>query len=338
MKISKLEVFRPRGHAVLKIATDEGAVGWGEADAISPEAFARAESTLRGQDPSAYDVLTRKLAGDAVQAAANMALLDLAGKAAKVPVFQLLGGPTRNKVRALARAQSANDIEALMKDGHRAFLLPVELPKAITSRPKMNAGIAASFAELRKRFGDGFDFVPDGGNRLPSAEASDLAVALEELRPLWFNEPCRESNGDVLKRISSESSTPLGLGSGMVDASGTQDLLREGVVDVIRLSLGKLGITPIRRAAALAETYYVAVAPAHSSGGPIASAASLHLAASLPNFFIQEIPGLSGDDRRRRGELVGAAIETVRDGYMSLSNKPGLGIEVNENLLRRMSQ
>lgn len=321
---------------MLKLSTDEGAVGWGEADSISPEAFTRAEGILRGQDPSAYDVLTRKLAGDPVQAAANMALLDLAGKAAKVPVFQLLGGPTRNKVRALARVSDSNAIEALLKEGHRAFLLPVALPTAITSRPKTNAGIAASFAALRQRFGENFDFVPDGANRLPSAEASDLAVALEPLRPMWFNEPCRESSGDVLKRISAESSTPLGLGTGMVEASGAQNLLRDGVVDVLRLSLGKLGITPIRRAAALAETYYVAVAPAHSSGGPIATAAALHLAASLPNFFIQEIPVPQGDAKQRRDELVGGAIEKVSEGYMSLSTKPGLGIEVNESALRRM--
>ncbi len=336
MKISKLEAFRLRGHALLKLSTDEGAIGWGEADLITPEAFAKAEAVLRGQDPSAYDVLTRKLAGDPVQAAANMALLDLAGKAAKIPVFQLLGGPTRNKVRALARVQNANDIEALMKDGHRAFLLPVALPTSITSRPKTNEGIANSFAELRKRFGEKFDFVPDGRNSLPSAEASDLAFALESLRPMWFNEPCRESSGDVLRRISSESSTPLGLGTGMVEASGAQNLLRDGVVDVLRLSLGKLGITPIRRAAALAETYYVAVAPAHSSGGPIATAAALHLAASLPNFFIQEIPTPTGEAKQRRAEITGAAIEKVTDGYMSLSTKPGLGIEVNENALRRM--
>lgn len=336
MKISKLEVFRPRGHALLKVLTAEGAVGWGEADAISPAAFAQAESVLLGQDPSAYDVLTRRLAGDAVQAAANMALLDLAGKAAGIPVFQLLGGPTRHKVRALARVNSTNEIEDLLRDGHRAFLLPIQLPTSISSRPNTNAGIASSFAALRQRFGEGFDFVPDGQSALPSAEASDLAFALEPLRPLWFNEPCRQSSLDVLKRISSESSTPLGLGSGLQDPSGTQNLLRDGVVDVLRLSLGKLGITPIRRAAALAETYYVAVAPTHSSGGPIATAAALHLAASLPNFFIQELPATRGEARQMREELVGAPIERVQDGYCSLSTKPGLGIAVNENVLRRM--
>ena len=101
---------------------------------------------------------------------------------------------------------------------------------------------------------------------------------------------------------------------------------------------GRLGrrITPIRRAAALAETYYVAVAPANSSGGPVATAAALHLAASLPNFFIQEIPALRGDEKKRREELTGGPMEKVSEGYMSLSTKAGLGIEVNENALRRM--
>jgi galactonate dehydratase len=338
MKITKLEVFRPRGLSILRIDTDEGPSGWGECLEITTPALERAETSLRGQDPTRYDVLTRQLAGDPVAAAVNMALLDIAGKAARVPVFQLLGGPTRHKVRALARIENPNDIEALSAQGHRAFLLPIKMPASITSRPRTAANIVAGFEALRKRWGDSFDFVPDGAHSLSSAEANDLAVAFEPLHPLWFNEPCRDANQDVLKRIASESSTPLGLGARFNDPSSAQDLLREGIVDVLRLAIRRLGITAIRRAAALAETYYVAVAPAHGHGGPIATAAALHLAASLPNFFIQEIPAAQRNTQTLRDELVGGPLEKVTAGYLTLSTKPGLGIEVNEQALRRIAQ
>jgi len=113
--------------------------------------------------------------------------------------------------------------------------------------------------------------------------------------------------------------------------------LGDGIVDVVRMDLHKLGITPLRRAAALAETYYVAIAPFHT-GGPVATAAAKHLAASLPNFFIQELPAvLEREERQLRDALVGGGVETVSDGYLSLSTKPGLGIQVDEALLRRMT-
>ena len=117
-----------------------------------------------------------------------------------------------------------------------------------------------------------------------------------------------------------------------------QDLLREGIVDVLRPSIQRDGISGIRRIAAMAETYYVAVAPNHD-GGPIGTAAALQLAAALPNFFIQNIPSPADDrDRKMRAELVSQPIETVRDGYLSLPNTPGLGITVNESALEKYKE
>jgi galactonate dehydratase len=94
----------------------------------------------------------------------------------------------------------------------------------------------------------------------------------------------------------------------------------------------------IRRIAALAETYYVAVAPNHE-GGPVATAAALHLAASLPNFFIQHVPlPASEEDRRMRAAIVKQPVETVRDGFFALSSSPGLGIDINEDALERYKE
>ena len=343
MKITALEAFdvrepaTGRTYAVLKATTDQNSVGWGEAAHISRAALAKARAVTSGQEPSRYDVLTRQLSGDPVSAAVNMALLDLYGQEAKAPVFQLLGGPTRFKVRAMTTLAKPADRAALWDQGHRAFLVPVALPSTITARPKIIEGIASQFAALRSA-SENLDFVADGLAALPSAEAADLAVALEPYHPLWFDRPTREPNDEVLGRIAAESTTPLGLGHHLAEISPVQNYLRQGICDILRLSLNHLGITPLRRAAAVAEPYYTAVAP-HHTGGPIATAAALHLAASLPNFFVQEVPpALDRETRQLRDDMVGGPIEAVKDGYFALTTKPGLGIRVNESLIRRLAQ
>lgn len=323
-----------RAYSLLQIKDSSGQSGWGEANQLTPAALVSARQILNGQDPSRYDVLTHHLAAEPLSGAVNMALLDLLGKQSKAPVFQVLGGPTRNKVRALTGYH-----EQAIDQGHRAFVVPVELPKDITSRPRLIAAIVNRFETLRKRHGDNVDFVADAMGLLPAAEACDLAAALEPLHPLWFDQPCRTLNSEVLARMTTESATPIGLGRDLDQTGPLLNLLRDSVLDVVRLPIGRLGITPIRRAAALAETYYVAVAPYHHSGGPIATAAAIQLAASLPNFFIQQMPlVLDPEDRKMRDELTGGPIETVKDGYFSLSLKPGLGIEVNEAAVRRYAQ
>lgn len=344
MRITALDAYplrespSNRAYTLLKVSTAEGISGWGESISITPSSLARARSVIVGQEESRYDYLTRQFAGDPFSAALNMALLDLAGKRSNVPVFQLLGGPTRNKVRAITHLEDDAALDTLLAQGHRAFLTPVEAPRTITSRPQTIAAITDRFATLRRRAGEGVDFAADGQNRLPAAEASDLAVALEPFHPLWLEQPCAEANIAILQRISSESVTPLGFGKHMNEIGEIQRLLREGLVDIVRFPISVLGITPLRRAAAIAETYYVAIAPYDASGGPVATAAALHLAACLPNFFIQQVPAVTNAaEQRLRDDLAGSAIETIKAGYAGLSMAPGLGININESLLRRLS-
>src|SRR4029434_4660854 len=139
---------------------------------------------------------------------------------------------------------------------------------------------------------------------LTAGDAGSVAASLEAFHLLWLNEPCPATNLKTIHKISDETVTPLGFGRDMREASAFQDLLREGVVDVLRPDLHRYGISRIRQIATMAETYYVAVAP-HLDGGPIATAAALHLAASLPNFFIQQIPfPKAEEDRRMRAALI----------------------------------
>jgi galactonate dehydratase len=188
---------------------------------------------------------------------------------------------------------------------------------------------------LRVAAGEGVDFVLDGAQKLSPGDASSVAEALERFHLLWLDEPCPLSNLAAVRKITDENVTPVGFGRHIHQGGEFQDLLREGAIDVLRPDIGQNGISQIRRMATIAETYYVAVAPYHD-GGPIASAAALHLAASLPNFFIQQFPMPADEkDRQMRAELTSANIEEVRDGYAPLLTGPGLGIKVNQEALKR---
>jgi galactonate dehydratase len=182
------------------------------------------------------------------------------------------------------------------------------------------------------------NFVLRGAGTLMAGDAAAVASSLERFHLLWFDEPCPVTNLSTIRKIAQEVVTPLGFGRDVTSASVYQDLLREGVVDILRPSIQRDGIVAIRRISALAETYYVAVAPNHD-GGPIGTAAALQLAASLPNFFIQNVPTPQDErDRRMRSELVAEPVETVRDGFLSLPAAPGLGITVNESALEKYKE
>jgi galactonate dehydratase len=265
-----------------------------------------------------------------------MAMLDVVGKFAGAPVYQILGGPTRNQARALARVDGITDdavlaaVQQARAAGHKAFLVPVPASRALNHSATLVNATRKRLDRVRSLAGAGCDFVLDGAGRLTPGDASTLAAAFEGFHLLWFDEPCSPSSLSAAYKIASETVTPVGFGRFASEAGTFQEMLRSDAVDVVRPDLSKHGITRIRRISALAETYYVAAAPFHD-GGPIATAAALNLAASLPNFFIQQVPyPAAEEDRRMRARLAGDATETIRDGFLQLPRGPGLGIHVDE--------
>ncbi len=329
-----------RACTILEIKTKTGLIGYGECPSAPPESLALAKQAATGLPATSYEVVGRQLAAyPGMQAAVGMALLDIAGKFANAPVYRLLGGPTRNKARALTPVTGASDADlvAAMKRahaaGHRAFLVPTPTPAAANQGQAFVRATRARLEALRAEGGPDVDFVLDGAGRLSPGDASSLAAALERFHLLWFDEPCRISNQAALHKISSETVTPVGFGR-RVHQSGTfQDLLREQTIDVLRPSLAMNSLSQLRRMAALAEPYYTAIAP-HHEGGPIATAAALHLAASLPNFFIQQLPFTEApEDRAMRASLGGASLEKPVDGFLSLPTGPGLGITLDRAVL-----
>lgn len=335
------EPISRRSYTIVEIRTKGGLSGYGEcASPISPESLQAAIPVVIGQQATSYEVIGRQLATyPGLQAGVVMALLDIAGKHVKAPLYQLLGGPTRNKARVIATLSGSTDAELAAsmsrarQAGHRAFVIPAPTPQAANQGQAFVKAARARIESLRAQGGPDVDFVLDGGGQLTPGDSASLATALERVHLLWFDEPCRISNLAALQKIASETVTPLGFGRRVHQSGAFQDLLREQVIDVLRPSLALNSLSQLRRMAALAEPYYTAIAPFHD-GGPVATAAALHLAASLPNFFIQQAPFVEApEDRAFRGRLGGETLEKPTDGYLSLPTGPGLGIVIDRGAL-----
>jgi galactonate dehydratase len=339
------EPVSERGYTIIKIRTASGMVGFGECAPLRSSEFAEAKRLITGKPVTSFNVTASLLSNcTTARAALNIAMLDVVGKACKVPVFQLLGGPTRHKVRALAQLSGdtetdlINSMNKLKGIGYKAFIVPIP---AVINRNQGQAYVLATrkrLEALRTAGGEDVDFVLDGASLLSAGDAQMISAEIEKLHVLWFNEPCPPSSLGVFRKIAAESVTPIGLGKSVTEGGSVLDLLREDAVDIIRPDIGLNGITQIRRMAAIAEVYYVAVGPVHN-GGPIGTAAALHLAASIPNFFIQEMPFPEAEeDQAMRLSLTTEPVEVIQEGFAVLPTGPGLGINVNEQNLEKYKE
>jgi galactonate dehydratase len=299
-------------YSLLRVKTRSGITGWGEC-AFDPSADLKSlESAWLGKPAHAYATIRPSTP---FAAAFDIALLDIVGKAYNAPIYRILGGPTRSKVRAYS-SETVIEIPApLARNQGKAY---------------QNRILALVDAVPADR-----DFVLAGNELLTPGDAAAVATTVERKHPLWFDEPCSHSNLEAVRKVSGETVVPLGFGRGIHDAGIFQAMLREGLIDLVRPELDFFGISGSKRIAALAEPYYVAVAPRHD-GGPVATAAAVQLAASIPNFFIQHVPmPAAPEDRAMRREIVSPDIETTRDGFLPLPKSPGLGITVNESALEK---
>jgi len=303
----------------LRVKTRSGLTGWGECASAAEQDAKALEKEWTGRPATLYAAIDRAspLAG-----ALDMALLDILGKSCRAPVYRVLGGPTRHKVRAFT-------------DSNAAEFSAVNVPAPRPASRNQGKAYENQVQALLKQLPDDRDFVLSAHGSLTPGDAASVAQAIESSHPLWFDEPCAVSNLETVRKISGETVTPLGFGRSIGDAGVFLALLREGLVDVVRPDIAQWGITGSRQIAVLAEAYYVAIAPNHE-GGPVATAAAIHLAASVPNFFIQHVP-LPEDpkDREMRAAIAPAGLEKPRDGFLELPLGPGLGIDVNESALEK---
>ena len=334
---------------VIAVRTSAGVTGYGETAAGRDPASSAAEvssfgGTLVGRDAMASVAVLAALsdAPPRVRGAVDVALLDVRGKVANAPVYDLLAGRTREKARAMAalagesESELADQLAAAREAGFRAFSVPVLLPTDTPMRGRQFfADTEAMLRRLRQAGGD--DLVLDCGGRTTAAEAAGLAARLETFHLMWMDEPTSEISNAALAKISHDTVTPVGWGRAFVSAGRFQDLLRMQVIDVLRPDIGLNGISGTRRAAALAEAYYTAIAPFHR-GGPVGMAATLQVAASVPNFVVQEAVFTSDERESRMHEAITAGTRPkVTDGFFELPTGPGLGLEIDEVALQEFS-
>jgi galactonate dehydratase len=343
LKVTKLETFlvKPRW-LFLKVHTDAGIVGLGE-PVVEGRALTVAtavkeiEPYLLGKDPRAVvhhwqaiyrhafyrggPILTSALSG------IDMALWDIKGKALGVPVYELLGGPTRQRVRVYAHARSPEAIKQGLARGFTAFKTnPAKRrPTRYVETPAEVRYAADQFAELRHTAGDDVDIAIDFHGAISPATAKLLIKALEPYQPMFVEEPCQAQNHDVMAEIARGTHLPIATGERVFTKWGFREVLEKRAATILQPDLCHAGgITEVRLIAGMAEAYYAAIAP-HNPLGPISLAAGVQIAASIPNFLCQEQFSL--------GEGYLKTPFTVRQGYLDLPSGPGLGIELDDNAM-----
>jgi galactonate dehydratase len=343
IKITKLETFlvKPRW-IFLKIHTNAGITGLGEplleGRALTcAEAVKEVEPYLVGKDPRAValhwqaiyrhafyrggPILTSALSG------IDQALWDIKGKALGVPVYELLGGPTRQRIRVYAHAGTPEDIKKRLAEGFTAFKTgPAKKhPAHIVENKAFVDNVAEQFANLRATVGPSIDLAIDFHGSIPPQTSKLLIKVLEPYQPMFIEEPVNCQNVDVLADIARGTHLPIATGERIFTKWGFREILEKRAASILQPDLCHAGgITEVRLIAGMAEAYYVAIAP-HNPMGPISLAAGLQMAASIPNFLCQEQVSL--------GEGYIKNPFKVREGYIDLPTGPGLGVELDENAL-----
>lgn len=304
--------------------------------------------------------------------AVEIALWDIVGKELGVPVYRLFGGPTRDRIPMYAHCagggspeQFARNVRARQQEGYTAIktTLPLFYGNAtqvpIAGGQTLTSGgysgtlgtidrshketeylpasvfneIAAYFAAAREAVGADVGLAIDCHGRLSPASAVRLAEALAPYDLMFIEEPIPPENFDALAWVNARSPVPVAAGERVVTVYEAVTLLAKQAVAILQPDVVNCGgLSQARKMAAVAEGYYVGIAP-HNPNGPIATAASVHLCASIPNFFLLESIG-SREDRALFAEVVDYPLEMV-DGALPLPQRPGLGMNLNHAAIER---
>lgn len=342
LRITKLETLlvKPRW-LFLKIHTDAGIVGLGEPilEGRAKTCAAAVEEIapyLVGKDPrnvihhwqAIYrhafyrggPLLTSALSG------IEQALWDIKGKHLGVPVYELLGGPTRDRVRVYAHvANTPERLKQRKAEGFTAFKTGIknQTQSGVVASPKFIEEAAATFAALREAGGKDVDIGIDFHGAISPQNAKLLIKAVEPYQPMFIEEPVQCQNVDAMVEIARGTHLPIATGERIFTKWGFREILEKGAATILQPDLCHAGgIFEARIIAGMAEAYYAAIAP-HNPLGPISLAAGLQLAASIPNFMCQEQVSLGVGYIKQPFK--------VENGYVRIPEAPGLGVELDDN-------
>ena len=365
MKITEVKVFHlypgadesgnPRGKywnfVFVKVYTDAGIDGVGEAfasgKAKTTEAAVREyERWLVGKDPTevlrnwlAYYRGSRYPLGTATKAALSaveIALWDISGKACGLPVYKMLGGPVRDRIRLYASMPPGPDfsgLEEMVKKGFTAVKFGPQPDgyEAMTPRQVLAESIKR-VKRAREVAGPDVDILLDyHGRSFSPTEAIKLAHALEDDPPLFIEEPAMTEAPDSLVEVKSKTTIPIAGGERCVHRETLREILEKRAVHILQPDpCANGGILETIKWAAMCELYHIVIAP-HQSIGPISLTAAAHIDACVPNFLIQECNTV--DLYAPWVKDVFPELPVIEDGHMMLPDKPGLGIEIDEDAI-----
>ena len=357
MKITSIKTFvaqfgnRPR--ALLKVETDDGIYGWGEAYSTGPDLSVEPIADyifemIKGDDPRRIEYIMMKLhqqfrfppggVGLSAISAVDHALWDISGKAAGVPVYMLLGGSVRDRIRVYhgiggrsGRELSDRAHQLYEEWGFTAFKTGPYLLNPDADRWGRVCNAAADyFADIRKHTPEDWEFAFDPHAKIfEPIRALQLANALAQYDPYFYEEPLRPEHIPAWSKLRSQMQVPLATGESLYTRFEFLDLITAQGADIIQPDICICGgLLEMRKIAAIAEAHYVTIAP-HNPMGPLATAVNVHFAAATPNFKILEyiLPTDSGWSNWVDDPYL------PKDGYLELRDRPGLGVEVNEDAI-----
>lgn len=373
MKIDRMRVFvtrdKDRPRVIVALDTDDGLTGWGECynhgpDLALPPVLDYLYSFLAGQDPTRVEYLYNLLLqqnrfppgalGLSAISALDHCLWDLAAKAAGVPVYKLLGGEVRDRIKVYAGVYTAPDAPAAKEEfdrlnedwGFTAFKLsPWRLDIHAHRWGEVVRSSAEYFRSLRETVRPDYDIAFDAHAKIfEPVAARQLGNALAPYDPLFFEEPLRPENIEMWGDLKQGLNCTLATGESLYNRNEFLRLLQVKGADIIQPDICVVGgISEMRRIATLAEAHFVSIAP-HNPMGPLATAVNVHFSAAQQNFRILEyrLPKgqcyvYGGTDLEKREDETRYVVDPYlpKDGYLELRpDRPGWGVEMDEKAMQ----
>ena len=357
MKITDIKTymarFGGRSRGLIKVETDEGIHGWGESYSVGPNLAAEPIADyifemIKGEDPRRIEYIMMKIhqqlrfpaggVGLAVTSAIDHALWDISGKAANLPVYMLLGGAARDRIRVY-HGIGGRDGQEVGETAHRlneewgftAFKTsPYQIEPDANRWGRVCAAAADYFEGIRKHTPEDWEFAFDPHAKIfEPIRALQLSNALAPYDPYFYEEPLRPEHIPAWSGLRSQMQVPLATGESLYARFEFLNLMAAQGADIIQPDICVCGgLLEMRKIAAIAEAHYVSIAP-HNPMGPLATAVNVHFAAATPNFKILEYILPTGTEWN---EWVDEPY-LPKDGYLELRDRPGLGVEVNEDAI-----
>ena len=361
MKIRDIELFKvPPRWLFLKMTTDEGVTGWGEpivegkADSVAA-CVRELKGQLIGKDPRRVEELWQTMyrcnfyrGGPVLTSAMSgieQALWDIKGKALGVPVYELLGGAVRDRLHMYAwimaegESDYLEDTQRRQDQGYDTIKMCVTDELGWVDNMRKVTRAAEKVARIREKFGYDLDIAVDFHGRVHMPMARALIRELEPYKLLYIEEPLQPEQTEGFAELRRHTATPIATGERMYTRWGFKTLIASGTIDIVQPDLSHAGgIWESRKIAAMAETYDMGVAP-HCPLGPIALASCVQLDFCTPNAFIQEQSlNIHYNGRGDFEYLTEDGGFEFEKGWLKRPEKPGLGIIVDEEKVRKAAE